>query len=392
MKEEYSRLDNLLRVFADKQSVPGCACTILRGSEVEYEGCFGYADIASQKPVTRRSMFRQEEVTDLFTSVVLAMLYEEGKFIYCDPVGKYLPEWRNPKKYVVRPNGDVTVEPLNRNLTVRLASISMCGLPDLKEPLDEANTPTLAEMNRRLKPLYADGKTPTLREEVRALGGTPVMFEPYSHFKYGFGMQLAGAIVEEIEGKPLRQVFRERIIEPLGLEDTDTYITPENRDRVVTAYRKEADGSYTADPSLDRLYDPAQSPEGARPQILCSAADLATFMQMINEGGTYRGKKFLGKGTVNMLLSVELENPHFPDYLDGFREGYAFSMGFHSVVRTKYGHNGHLGNFCGYGGLGTWAEGDRQEDLAISYAHNMLPSENIPHIFRVRAVSYGCAL
>lgn len=391
MKQDFTKLDRLLQEFAGR-TVPGCACAVMQDGELVYEGCYGRADLAAQTPVTSRSMFRQENLSHLFTYTVLAMLYEQGRFLYSDPIGEYLPEWKDIQKYVVRDNGTVDAVPLSRPLTIRTAASSMCGLPNVLTPAEEARTPTRAAMDRRMEALYAKGGTPTLREEVRAMAGVPVMFEPYSHWHYGFGIQVAGAVVEEITGKPLRQVYREMIIDPLGLKDTDTYITDGNRDRVVTAYRKQADGSFAADAGADRWYDPSQTPVGARPLVLASAADLAAFMQMLASGGTYRGQKYLGSGTVAMMMSNQLENPHYPDFLDRYKEGYAYGMGFYTVVRMKYGHNGHYDNFGSSGEMGTWAEADPTARLAIVYGHNMTPSEDVYHHHRVRAAAYGCAL
>ena len=387
----YTRLDNLLKEFVDKKSIPGCACTLMQNDEVVYEGCYGYADISTGKPITRDSMFRQEDASNLFTYTALAMLYEQGKFLYSDPIGEYLPEYKKVCKFEVQKNGTVDVVPIRRDLTIRTAVASMCGMPDLLTLDKEAKTPTEQIMKQRMDDLYAKG-TPTLREEVKAMAGVPLMFDPYAAFKYGYGIQVVGAIIEELTGKPLRQVYKEMIIDPLGLKNTDTYITPENKDRVVTAYRKEADGSFVADPAADRWYDPAQTPVGARPLVVASAEDYAIFMQMLANGGTYRGEKYLASGTVNMLMANQLEDPHYPTYLDRNKEGYAYGMGFRTVVRMKYGHNGHYDNFGSCGAMGTFMEADPFVKLSMSYAHNMTPGEEIYHHHRVRAVTYGCAL
>lgn len=93
MKQDFTKLDRLLQEFAGR-TVPGCACAVMQDGELVYEGCYGRADLAAQTPVTSRSMFRQENLSHLFTYTVLAMLYEQGKFLYSDPIGEYLPVGR----------------------------------------------------------------------------------------------------------------------------------------------------------------------------------------------------------------------------------------------------------------------------------------------------------
>ncbi len=293
MKRDFSKLDRILEEFA-QSTVPGCTCTIMQGDQVIYEGAAGYADIASGKKVNGHSMFRQASTTKLFTYAILGMLYEEGRFLFSEPVGKYLPEWSETRKFVVLPNGNIDVAPTERPLTIQNAVAMMCGLPYCMAPVANPSTPTLAAMSKRIAALLEKG-VPTLREEVRAMADVPVMFEPGSHWQYGFGSEITGALVETLTGKPLRENFKERIIEPLELADTDTFFWPENRDRVVTSYRKTPEGKLEPAPDFyDATMDPVKTPVGARPNLITSSTDFATFMQMLANGGTYKGKKLLG--------------------------------------------------------------------------------------------------
>ncbi|MDD6189426.1 MAG: serine hydrolase [Clostridiales bacterium] len=391
MKRDFSRLDRLLESFA-QNSVAGCTCSIMQGDELIYEGAAGYADIASGKKMNGNSMFRQASTTKLFTYTILGMLYEEGVFLFSDPVGKYLPEWSETKKYVVRPDGTVDVVPTERPLNIRNAVAMMCGLPYCMVPVPNAATPTLADMSARIGALLEKG-VPTLREEVRAMADVPVMFEPGSQWLYGFGSEITGALVETWTGKPLREVFIERIIEPLGLKNTDTFITPENRDRVVTNYLKKPDGTLEPAPDVfDREFDPAVTPVGARPQLLTSVSDFATFMLMLANGGVYKGKKLLGAGTVEMLHTNQLGEVQLKDFENDYLAGYGYGLGFRTLMTQKYGHNGHPGCFGWTGGSGTWVEADPVEKFSIAYMHNMMPNEELYHHHRVRAAAYGCML
>ena len=305
MTRDFSRLDALLENFA-RNSLPGCTCAIMEGDKLIYSGAAGYADIEAGKKLNVHSMFRQASTTKLFTYAISGMLYEEGRFLFSDPVGDYLPEWKETRKFIVRPDGTVDTVPTDTPLTIKNAVSMMCGLPYCMAPASKTDTPTLAAMSTRIAALLEKG-TPTLREEVRAMADVPVMFEPGSHWLYGFGSEITGALVETFEDMPLREVFRKRIIEPLELADTDTFFTDENRDRVVRNYRKAADGQLIAAADFyDASMDPANTPVGARPNLITSAADFAVFMQMLANGGTYKGRKFLGAGTVEMLHENQL--------------------------------------------------------------------------------------
>jgi len=387
---DFTRLDNLLDGFVANGTNPGCAVAIMQGDELIYHKEAGYADIDSGKKVDIHSMFSQASTTKLFTYAILGMIYEEGKFLFSDPLSTYLPEWKNTKKYVTLPNGEVTTVPLEKPITIRDAVAMMCGLPYCMVPAVDPDTPTLGAMSRQMAELLKKGPS-TIAEEVRVMADVPVMFEPGSHWQYGFGSEITGVLVETFEGKPLREVFKDRLIDPLELSDTDTFAREWNKDRIVTNYAKKGPGQFEATPNFSML-DADSVPAGARPNLLTSAHDFAVFMQMLANGGTYKGKKFLGSGTVAMLHENQLGPVQLKDFENDYLAGYGYGLGFRTLMTQKYGHNGHLGDFGWTGGTGIWVEADPVDKFAVAYMHNMRPNEELYHHHRVRAVVNGIML
>ena len=153
MMKDFTRLDNLLKRFVEEGTNPGCAAAVMQGDELIYHGEAGYADIESGKKVDVHSMFSQASTTKLFTYAILGMIYEEGKFLFSDPLSDYLPEWKNTKKYVTLPNGAVETAPLEKPITIRDAVAMMCGLPYCMVPAVSPVTPTLAAMSRQMEEL-----------------------------------------------------------------------------------------------------------------------------------------------------------------------------------------------------------------------------------------------
>ena len=388
--KDFSKLDELLRSFVDGGTNPGCAVAVMQGDELIYHGEAGYADIGSGKKVDVHSMFSQASTTKLFTYAIMGMLFEEGRFLFSDPLYYYLPEWKDTKKFVVRPNGDIDTVPLEKPITIRDAVAMMCGLPYCMMPSANPSTPTLAAMSKKMEELLQKGPT-TIAQEVRAMADVPVMFEPGSHWLYGFGSEITGVLVETFENKPLREVFVDRLIEPLGLKDADTFVRPSNKDRVVTNYAKKGPGQFEKTGDFLNL-DPDSVPAGARPNLFISAADFAVFMQMLANGGTYKGRKYLGSGTVAMLHENQLGPEQLADFENDYLAGYGYGLGFRTLLTQKYGHNGHIGNFGWTGGSGIWVEADPVAKFSVAYMHNMRPNEELYHHHRVRAVVNGIML
>ena len=388
--KDFTRLDNLLKRFVEQGTNPGCAVAIMQGDEMIYHGEAGFADIESGRKVDVHSMFSQASTTKLFTYAILGMIFEEGKFLFSDPLYYYLPEWKNTQKYVMRPNGDIDTAPLDKPITIRDAVAMMCGLPYCMVPSANATTPTLAAMSKQMAELLKKGPT-TIAEEVSAMAEVPVMFEPGSHSLYGFGSEITGVLVETFEGKPLREVFQDRLIEPLELADADTFARPTNQERLVTNYAKKAPGVF--EPTKYFLSaTPDSVPAGARPNLLISAHDFAVFMQMLANGGTYKGRKFLGSGTVAMLHENQLGPVQLADFENDYLAGYGYGLGFRTLLTQKYGHNGHVGNFGWTGGTGIWVEADPIDKFSVAYMHNMSPNDELYHHHRVRAVVNGIML
>ena len=388
--KDFSRMDNLLKSFVEQGTNPGCAVAVMQGDELIYHGEAGFADIESGKKVDVHSMFSQASTTKLFTYAILGMIFEEGKFLFSDPLYYYLPEWKDTKKYVTRPNGEVDVVPLEKPITIRDAVAMMCGLPYCMVPALNPKTPTLAAMSAQMAELLKKGPS-TIAEEVRVMANVPVMFEPGSHWQYGFGSEITGVLVKTFEGKPLREVFKDRLIDPLELEDADTFARPWNQDRIVTNYVKKGPGQFERATDFSSL-NPDSVPAGARPNLLISAHDFAVFMQMLANGGTYKGRKFLGSGTVAMLHENQLGPVQMADFEDDYLAGYGYGLGFRTLLTQKYGHNGHLGNFGWTGGTGIWVEADPIAKFSVAYMHNMRPNEELYHHHRVRAVVNGIML
>lgn len=385
----FAKVDTLMKYFADN-TVPGCALTVMRGDEILFESYAGVKDLKTGEAVDRNTIFRQASTTKLFTYAILGMLYEEGKFLFTDPVSDYLPEWTDTKKWVRRPNGSVEYVPIARPITIKDAVTMACGLPYMMGTKPDAANPTELGMSNVMAELLKNGQ-PTLREEVRGMAKVPVMFDPGTHFLYGFGSEIAGAVVEEITGKTVRENFEERIIEPLSLKHTGTYMTPENAGDLVRCYEKKQDGTFVdiSEP-MDNNIRRETWPMGARANLNASAADFAVFMQMLANGGTYKGTRLLSPGTVRMLSTNVLNEDQLKDFTNDYLAGYGYGFGFRTLMDQGAGnHNGHPGAFGWTGGAGTWAEADPVTGTSIVYMHNMMPNEELYHHLRVRAAVYA---
>ena len=87
-----ARLGRVLRGEIERGRVPGAVALVARRGEIAYFESFGQRDPVSGAPMARDSIFRIYSMTKPIVSVAAMMLWEEGRFLLSDPIGKFLPE------------------------------------------------------------------------------------------------------------------------------------------------------------------------------------------------------------------------------------------------------------------------------------------------------------
>src|SRR5690606_14774523 len=93
--ERLKRIDALLQEYIDKQYIAGGTAFIIKDGKIVYHKAIGYDERAGKAPLKRDAIFRIASQTKAITSVAVMMLYEEGKLMLDDPLGKYIPEYAN---------------------------------------------------------------------------------------------------------------------------------------------------------------------------------------------------------------------------------------------------------------------------------------------------------
>ena len=64
----------------------------------------------------------------------------------------------------------------------------------------------------------------------------PLAFQPGTHWRYGYNIEVIGRVIEVISGQPLADFLQQRIFDPLGMVDTDFFVPAEKRDRLAVVY------------------------------------------------------------------------------------------------------------------------------------------------------------
>lgn len=346
--ERLENINTIMEEYIDQQLLPCTITLVARHGEIVHLEAQGWKDVDATIPVEEDDIFRMFSMTKPITSVAILILYEEGLLQLDDPVSLYIPAFQNQ----VVMAGDETV-PAEREITIRdiLTHTSgtiglgpgMALIPDLDE-----NSP--------------------VSEIVDNIAELPLSFQPGTSWEYGFGHEIAGVVVEVISGQTLDEFFKERIFEPLGMEDSSFYVPVEKASRLVPIYVRLPEGDGWILQLLGSAFYSSAKVEGPKTQFggggwgggVCSTiGDYARFAQMLLNGGELDGVRILSRKTVELMSTI-----HTEDYLISSGPGWGFGYGLGILEDiTGIPNVGSVGRFGWGGAASTYWFADPEEDL-----------------------------
>ncbi len=365
-------IDRLLQQYVDDGIIPHALTFVAKDGVVIHNKAFGWKDIESRKQLKKDDIFREYSQTKAITTVALMTLFEQGKFQLDDPVSKYIPECTDQILDKLNEDGTYTTQKTKTPLTIRHLLSHTSGIMGRRELRTIYNTKF-----EEKKP-YA-----TLAEEVKDLVSLPLGFEPGSQWNYHPASDVWGYLVEYFSGKPLREYVKETIFDPLGMTDTDWYYPESYKERMVTAYN-EKDGKLVPQtdvwsgryPFTTDIKDMQYTQAGSG--LNGTIEDYARFCQMIANGGTFNGKRILGRRTIE-LMSVD-QLPHPNNGGNNFCFGLGFQIYAEDAKRTTVNNSSPMvtpGSLSWGGMYKTDYIIDPKENMVILLYTNRLPDTKI---------------
>jgi CubicO group peptidase (beta-lactamase class C family) len=379
--ERLERLSAALEGYVERGELAGSVTLVARRGKIAYFESFGQRDREASAPMRNDTIFRIASQTKAIVSTAAMTFVEEGKLLLTDPVAKYLPEFRDSTVAVARDGGGYDVVKTTRPITVRdlLTHTSGYGYGNgVGEDLWAAAGQT---------GYYFADKNETIRESVRRIASLPAHAQPGEQWIYGYSTDILGALLEVVAGQPLDRVLSERVLSPLGMRDTEFYLTPSKRDRLAAVYSRR-DGTTERAPTPGNSVGQGAYIEGPRKNfsggagLLSTATDYARFLQTMLNGGALDGGRILSRKTVE-LMTVN----HLGDI--PFNPGQGFGLGF-SVLEDlgARGSLGSVGEFAWGGAYHTTYWVDPREELVVVHLTQLVPAGDVDDQQKVRALIY----
>ncbi len=301
------RLDQLIRAKMAQHRTPGLVCALTDRQTTLWLSCYGFADLAAQKPVEPDTLFEIGSIGKSFTCLALLRLHEMGKLDLHAPVSEFLPWFRVESEF----------EPITtHHLMTHTAGLTVGA--------DFA---------------------PSARYEAWALGREPIRYAPGTHYHYSnAGYKLLGFLVEDLAGKPYGEVLQEWILDPVGMAGSEPLTTHASRARMAVGYETYYDDRpwHADDPLAPAPWFEYGAGDGSP---ICSAADLATYLRMLLNQGQAAGGRVISSESFSKMTEGAITTA------DGDAEyGYGlkvYPMNGRRMIQHNGGTIGYLATMLG---------------------------------------------
>lgn len=352
-------IEPALTKFIQEKTLSGAVTLVADAKENLSLKAFGFSDIANKKNMKTDDLFWIASMTKPITAVAVLMLQDESKLNVEDPVEKYLPEFKKLWMFKEQSSDSRHLIPAPRPITIHDLLTHTSGLGDVSSPRFDAS----------------------LAELVMAYSQQPLKFHPGSKWEYcNSGINTLGRLVEVVSGLSYSEFVQQRILTPLGMRDTTFWPTPNQAKRIAKSYKPTKDGNDLEEVDIyfvkGGLSDRRRTavPAGG---LFSTAQDMASFYQMMLNGGSFRGRRILAENTVNALTRTQTGTIK-TGFVDGMSWGFGFQVVKHPEGVTSMLSEGSFGHGGAYA-TQSWADPVRQRIMILMIQRAGFPNgDNSP--------------
>ena len=351
--ERLDRITALAQRYVDEDKLAGVVTLIARDGAIVHFEAVGQRGAEDERPMTEDALFRIFSMTKPITAVAAMMLYEEGLFQLTDPVDKFVPEFA--EMTVLGEDG--VVRPAEKQMTMHQLLSHTTGLSYGFNSDDTVDK------------LYNDAElwnSEDLDELAEKLAEIPLKFEPGAQWHYSVAVDITGLVVQRLSGLRFDVFLKERLFDPLGMEDTFFNVPPGKMGRFLP--------NHSWDDENERL-EQLESDEFVRYEdvtlfsggggLVSTAMDYLRFCEMLRRGGELDGVRILSPKTVEYMTTDHLpgalsaiaagESPSATIWGKGFGFGLGFGVLNDAVKSGVIGSNGEY-NWGGAAGTVFWID------------------------------------
>lgn len=293
-------IDSIANDAIANGATPGAVILVAKDGKIAYQKAFGKYDYDKPDSVSLNTIYDMASVTKICATTLAVMkLYDEGKLDLKKHLGDYLPWVKGSNKEHL----------LIENILLHQAGLA-AWIPFYKETIDITGRP--------LSTIYSVNQTDSFSIRVaenlymrtdwrdtmykRILQSTPGPQDKYVYSDNDF--IFLGKIVESITRKGLDEYVKKTFYDPLGL--TSTGFKPRERFTLDRIAPTETEKSFRLQHLRGDVHDPGAAMFGGvagHAGLFSTVNDLAVIMQMLLNGGSFKGKQFIKPETIKLFTA-----------------------------------------------------------------------------------------
>jgi CubicO group peptidase (beta-lactamase class C family) len=342
-------IDESIQRAMKEFQVPGMAVSVVYDGAIYYSGGHGILEIDKKDPIDDQTLFQIASVSKAFTAAALAILVDDGKLAWDDPVIDYLPEFRMYDPWVTREFQILDL--LTHRSGLPLGAGDLLLIPEAKSTREEIITAM-----RYLKP------SSSFRSKY-----------DYDNLLY----IIAGEVVRKVADTSFEEFLEQRLLFPLGMHDCAVTL---ERTRPGAA---KATPHVLVDGNLETTGSLASTLSAAAGGVNCSARSMTIWMSFILDNGqNAEGEQLISEAQIDKLLApVTLLTPrgYLSEHAGTFLSAYALGWNVSTFYgQPMYSHGGGLWGMTTYiailpdQGLAVFASNNQMSPAPLAVANNVL--------------------
>ncbi|MGN6653799.1 MAG: serine hydrolase domain-containing protein [Rhodanobacter sp.] len=370
-----------LRGFVEAGQLPFASIRIARHGLV-----LAQTHISGVEAIGPESLYRIYSMTTPVVAAGAVLLVEDGKLSLHDPVAKYVPEFARLK---VVAGSLQHLEPA-RTMTVGHLLTHSCGLANSWG--DARVAPLYREAGLVAAAWMYDPNIGGLEGFAKRLSALPLEFQPGTSWIYGYGLDIAGLVIQRITGERLGTFLKRRIFDPLGMAATGFFVPPSRAGQLTGLYHARDGGVVRVTDGSERK--PLLQPfaDGGSAGLVSTLEDYGRFADMLVSGGARGDVRVLSKASARLLMTpYGPQEPLLPALQRfGNYEPGSVGMALGGITRLDNRSGpGSAGEYAWGGAAGTGFFATPGLGLSVTLMTQLMPVTAVPARDALRPLVYA---
>jgi len=361
--------------------IAGAEILIAKNDAIVLHEAQGFANLTTQKPLSKNSIYYLQSMTKPIISVAIMQLVEKGKLSLEDTIEQYIPE-ATGLQIILDPEQGMQGEkvPLKESITIRHLLSHTAGF---SHGLG-TNKMEIELYNSLYGPPLQMSENPhnTIESRVKSLLAAPLIGQPGKQWYYSASPDILALIVQRVSKQTIPDYLKSSLFDPLGMNDTGYNVPDAESNRVMSLHIHDQLGQLI--PFDEQIPTSGNTVYGGTHGLFSTAQDYLRFCQMILSNGTLNNKQILKPETLELMTQ---------DQTNGVFEapGKGFGLGFEVILNSTaegYKNKGQL-SWGGY--FRTHFFIHPEQNLIAIWMTQMLPYSN-EYMDTLRENVYGALL